>query len=415
VVVIVGAGQAGFQAAASLREAGFDGRVVLIGEEPCLPYQRPPLSKSFLAGMADLETLWFRPRAYYDRHNIELLEGQRATRIDRARRTVVRASAPAVPYDHLVLATGASARALPVPGADLDGVLPLRTLIDAQLLVRRLGTARHAVVIGGGFIGLEFAAVAGSLGVEVTVIEALPRLMARAVSSEISQFYVDEHAGWGGRILLGSGVARITGDASGCVTGVETYDGQHHPADIVLVAIGVRPNVELAAECGLAVDNGIVVDEYLLTHDARISAIGDCTNFPSQFADVPVRLESVQNAADQARCLAARLTGKPAPYRSVPWFWSDQRDLKLQMAGLTMGHDRTVLRGNAAARSFSVLCFKQGKLLGVESVNRPSDHMAVRRLFGVAPDLIAGLTLEQVTGEGFDLKSYVQAHLPARS
>jgi 3-phenylpropionate/trans-cinnamate dioxygenase ferredoxin reductase subunit len=331
------------------------------------------------------------------------------TGIDRAGRTVALASGSAVPYDHLVLATGASARMLPVSGAELDGVLTLRTLTEAEALAERLRTAHHAVVIGGGFIGLEFAAVASSLDVEVTVIEVLPRLMARVVSPAISQFYTEEHTRWGERVLLSSGVTRITGDSGGRVAGVETSDGRRHPADIVLVCIGVRPNVELAEDCGLAVHDGIVVDKYLLTGDPKISAIGDCAKYPSQFTGTPVRLESVQNAADQGRCVATRLTGNPAPYSSVPWFWSDQRDLKMQLVGLTTGPDQTVVRGDPTARTFSAFCFRKGKLLGVESVNRPADHASVRRLFGLAQDLDAGLTPQQVADEDFDLKSYVRA------
>jgi 3-phenylpropionate/trans-cinnamate dioxygenase ferredoxin reductase subunit len=412
-VVIIGAGEAGFQTVASLREAGFDGRVILIGEEHRLPYQHPPLSKGFLAGKVELESVWFRPRTFYDKHGIDWLSGQRVTGIDRARRTVALASGSSESYDHLVLATGASARVLSVPGAELDGVLPLRTLTDAETLAERLATARQAVVIGGGFIGLEVAAVASSLNVEVTVIELLPRLMARVVSEAIAEFYAAEHMRWGERVLLSSGVTRIIGDSRGRVAGVEMSGGRHHPADIVLVCIGVRPSVELAVDCGLPVENGIVVDEHLLTEDPAISAIGDCANYPSQFTGTRVRLESVQNAADQGRYVAARLTGNAAPYRSIPWFWSDQRDLKMQIVGLTTGPDKIVVRGDPTARSFSAFCFRNNKLLGVESVNRPADHGAVRRLFGLAQDLDAGLTAQQVADEEFDLKACVRARQSA--
>jgi 3-phenylpropionate/trans-cinnamate dioxygenase ferredoxin reductase subunit len=407
--VIVGAGEAGFQAAASLREAGFDGRVILIGGEHHLPYQHPPLSKGFLGGKVSMESLWFRPHTFYDKHQIELLGGQRVTKIDRLGRTVALESGSSVRYDHLVLATGASPRMLSVPGADLDGVLLLRTLSDAQVLAERLRAARRVAIIGGGFIGLEVAAVASSLDVEVTLLEVLPRLMARAVSEAIADFYAREHTSWGERILLSSGVTRITGDSRGRVTGVETRDGRHHPADAALVCIGVRPNVELAEDCGLRVHNGILVDRSLLTGDPAISAIGDCANYPSQFTGVPVRLESVQNAADQGRCVATRLAGNATPYRSIPWFWSDQRDLKMQMVGITAGADKIVVRGDPTARSFSAFCFRENKLLGVESVNRPADHASVRRLFGLAQDLDAGLTPQQVADEDFDLKSYVRA------
>jgi 3-phenylpropionate/trans-cinnamate dioxygenase ferredoxin reductase component len=412
-VVVVGSGQAGFQTAASLRGAGFDGRVVLVGDEPGLPYQRPPLSKAFLSGKAGHEALWFRPRAFFDKHSIDLRDGDGVTAIDRATSTVHLASGAAEHYDHLVLATGARARTLRAPGADLAGVVALRTLAHAEHLAERLATVRHAVVVGGGFIGLEFAAVASELGVEVTVLEALPRLMARAVSSEISDFYTRAHEDWGVRIRLSNGVTALAGDERGHVREVVTSDGTRLAADLVVVGVGVEPNADLAAGAGLAVDNGIVVDEHLLTGDPRISAVGDCANFPSQFTGSPIRLESVQNAADQARCVAARLTGDPAPYTSVPWFWSDQRDLKLQMVGLNSGHDQVVIRGDVDQRKFSAFCFRHGRLLGVESVNRPADHMAARKLLAATPDLIADLTPEQVADPSFDLKAYAKEHSPS--
>lgn len=406
-VVIVGAGQGGFQVAASLREHGFAGRIVLIGDEPGLPYQRPPLSKTYITGATSAEGLLLRHAPFYAQHAIDYRAPERAVAIDRAHRRVRLASGEDVAYDHLVLATGARDRPLPVPGADLDGVMRLRTLAEAEALRQRLGAVREVVVVGAGFIGLEFAAVAAKLGKRVHVIEMAQRPMARAVSPEISEYFHAAHARTGASILFSAAVTRITGEA-GRVTGVETGDGLRLPADLVLLGIGVVPNVELAAAADLAVENGIVVDERLLTVDPAISAIGDCAAYPSRFAPGRVRLESVQNAVDQARCVAARLVGRPAPYAAVPWFWSDQGDLRLQMVGLTAGHDTAVLRGEVAEGRFSVFCFKGGRLIGIESVNRPADHMVGRRLLAGEPDL----TPEQAADPAFDLKAHAALRPP---
>ena len=398
-IVIVGAGQGGFQAAASLRDAGYAGKLTLVGDEPGLPYQRPPLSKAYLKGDAGPTQLELRPAAFFADHHIDLLHA-RVDSIDRAGHLLALRGGGMLGYEHLILATGARNRPLPVLGADLDGVFYLRTLDDAQALKARLAEASHVVVIGAGFIGLEFAAVARALGHEVTVIEAAARPLGRAVSPDMSAFFAAEHAAMGTKLLLGAGVIGLRGEA-GHVTGVETTDGTIHPADFVLVGIGVVPNVELAAEAGLAVANGIVVDELLATEDAAISALGDAVAYPSLHAGCVARLESVQNAVDQARVLAARLTGKPVPYQAVPWFWSDQADLKLQMVGLAKPDDIAVLRGDPASRRFSVFRFRGGVLTAIESVNRPADHMLGRRLLAGTPTL----TMQQAGDEGFDLKS----------
>jgi 3-phenylpropionate/trans-cinnamate dioxygenase ferredoxin reductase subunit len=398
-VLIIGAGQGGFQAAASLREAGFAGPVTLVGEEPGLPYQRPPLSKAYMKGDAGIEQIELRPAAFFKDHGIEVVNA-RAEAIDRAARRVLLAGGEALPYAHLILATGARNRPLPVPGRELAGVYYLRSRADADALKQRLEGARRVVVIGAGFIGLEFAAVARTLGHEVTVIEAAARPLARAVSPEMSAFFADAHTAMGTSLLLGAGVVGLVG-AAGHVTGVETTDGMVHPADFVVVGIGVTPNVELAAEAGLEVANGIVVDVHLSTMDPAISAIGDAVAYPSRFADGLVRLESVQNAVDQAKAVAARLTGKPAPYAAVPWFWSDQSDLKLQMVGLAGPTDDAVLRGAPASRRFSVFRFRKSVLTAIESVNRPADHMLGRRLLAGTP----AITPEQAADESFELKS----------
>jgi len=402
VVAIVGAGQAGFQTASSLRQEGFGGRVVLIGDEPGLPYQRPPLSKSYLAGDSGLDELLLRPEAFYEKQGIELITGERVTAIDRPGRCLRLASGGAIECDHIVLATGARFRPLPVPGAELDGIFALRTLADADILRERLPDAREVVVVGAGFIGLEFAAVAIGAGAPVHIIEVTHHPMGRVVSAQTSRFFTEAHRDWGAVISLGSGVARILGDGRRA-TAVEASDGRILPADLVLICIGVLPNAELAGDTGLAVDNGIVVDEYLATGVPAISAIGDCANFPTRFASGRVRLESVQNAVDQARAVAAQIAGKPAPYDKVPWFWSDQRDLKLQIAGLTAGHDAAVLRGDPESRSFSVFCFRGTRLVGVESVNRPADHIVARRLLAQADP---NLSPEQAADESYDLRAH---------
>lgn len=398
-IVIVGAGQGGFQAAASLREAGYEGRLVLVGDEPGLPYQRPPLSKAYMKGEAGIEQIELRAGAFYADHRIELVNA-RATAIDRAGRRLVLESGEALPYAHLILATGARNRPLPVPGHDLAGVFYLRTRADADALKDRLAAARRVVVIGAGFIGLEFAAVARALGHEVTVLEGASRVLARAVSPEMSAFFASAHAAMGTDLVLGAGVIALEGK-DGHVNGVRTGGATVYPADFVLVGIGVVPNVELAAEAGLEVANGIVVDAHLATMDPAISALGDAVAYPSRFAAGSVRLESVQNAADQARSLAHRLTGKGTPFDAVPWFWSDQADLKLQIVGLAAATDSAVLRGDPASRRFSVFRFRDGVLTAIESVNRPADHMLGRRLLAGTP----AITPEQAGDEGFELKT----------
>ncbi len=377
-VVIVGTGQAGFQTAISLRSEGYDGSITLIGEEPHIPYQRPPLSKGFLAGKQDFETVLLRPEAFYPDHRIELIVSERAVEIDRAGRSVRLASGPRVLYDALVLAVGARLRKLPIENA-----FYLRTLDDSIELKERLERANDIVVIGGGFIGLEVAAVARSLGKSVTVVEAQSRLMSRSVAPIISEFYHELHTRRGVEILVGQ-------------------QGLPHPADLVIVGIGVIPNVELALGAGLAVADGIVVDEHLQTEDPTIYAIGDCAAYPNPFAGARVRLESVQNAVDQARRVAASIAGRREEYRAVPWFWTDQFDVKLQMVGLSNGCDRVVTRGNPADGKFSVFYFKEDRLAAIDSINRPGDHMVGRKLLAGG----IGVTPAQAADESVDLKKF---------
>lgn len=398
-VIIVGAGHGGYQVAASLRQAGFAERICLINDEAHLPYQRPPLSKAYIKGSAGPESLMFRPERFYHDQTIELIAG-RAVSIDRAGRKVLLASGETLPYGHLVLATGARNRLLDLPNANLPDVKYLRILDDSEALRTIMPSKTRVVVIGAGFIGLEFAATARIKGLEVDVLELAPRVMARAVTAEVSEYFQERHREAGIRIHLGVQATSIEAEG-GKVTGVSLSDGRHLPADLVVVGVGVLPNIELAAEAGLPVAAGIIVDEYLATADPNISAIGDCALFASPRFGGSLRLESVQNATDHARCLAARLTGDRKAYDSHPWFWSDQGDDKLQIAGLTTGYDRVVLRGDPARKAFSAFCYNGDRLLGIESINRAGDHMFGRRLQGMD----RSITPEQAADESFDLKS----------
>ena len=397
-VIIVGAGHGGYQVAASLRQAGFAQRICLINDEAHLPYQRPPLSKAYIKGSAGPESLMFRPEKFYQDQKIELIAG-RAVSIDRAGREVHLASGETLAYGHLVLATGARNRLLDLPNANLPDVKYLRILDESEALRAIMPSKTRAVIIGAGFIGLEFAATAKIKGLEVDVLELAPRVMARAVTAEVSEYFQARHREAGIRIHLGVQATSIEAE-NGRVTGVSLSDGRHLPADLVVVGVGVLPNIELAAQAGLPVAAGIIVDEYLSTADPDISAIGDCALFASPRFGGSLRLESVQNATDHARCLAARLTGDKKPYDGHPWFWSDQGDDKLQIAGLTTGYDRVVLRGDPARKAFSAFCYQGEKLLGIESINRAGDHMFGRRLQAMD----RSITPEQAADESFDLK-----------
>jgi 3-phenylpropionate/trans-cinnamate dioxygenase ferredoxin reductase component len=398
-VVIAGAGHAGFQLSASLRQHGYDGRICLINGEAHLPYQRPPLSKAYLKGEGRPDSLMFRPDKFYRDQNIELI-ADRAAFIDRAAHRLLLASGAFLDYGHLVLATGARNRLLDIPNANLEDVRYLRILDESEALRQRIASARHVVVIGAGFIGLEFAATARAKGLEVDVIELGARVMARAVTAEISDYFQERHTAAGIRIHLGVQATSIESDGAK-VSGVSLSDGRHVPADLVVVGVGVLPNVELAEQAGLPVAAGIVVNEQLLTADPDISAIGDCALFASPRFGGSLRLESVQNAADHARCVAARLTGDARTYDGLPWFWSDQGDDKLQIAGLTTGYDRVVVRGDRAQRSFSAFCYKSGQLVGIESINRASDHVFGRKILG----LNRSIGPEQAADLAFDLKA----------
>src|SRR5438046_2509722 len=347
----------------------------------------------------------YLPEAFYRDHRIDYLPGTRAVEIDRAGRQLHLASGEKLGYVHLVLATGARNRIPPLPGIELDGVCYLRNLAETDELRQRLAAAEHIVVIGAGFIGLEFAAIARGKGKPVRILELTDRVMGRVVCPPTSEFFAAAHRSKGVEFSFGAQAVRIVG-RNGKVDHIELADGGQLPADLVLVSIGVVPNGELAADAGLAVQNGIVVDAQLLTSDPAISAIGDCCAYPSVHAGgAMTRLEAVQNAADHARCVADRLLGKPHPYAALPWFWSEQGELRLQIAGLTAGHDHTVLRGSVESGEFSVFCYRDGKLLGVESVNRPADHAHARRLLAAGRQV----TPEQAADDGFDLRAAASA------
>lgn len=396
--VIVGGGQAGFEAASSLRAAGFADPIAILADEPHLPYQRPPLSKGYVLDKQGMDEIELRPAAYYRDHAIEVVTGDRVVSIDREARRVVLASGAVRPYDTLILAVGARNRTLPVEGAALDCVKYLRTLSESHDIKARLAAADRVVVVGGGFIGLEIAAAARTLGKDVTVVEAQPRLMPRVVAPVISDFYRGLHVRKGVNVVCGAAVTRIERADRG--VNVVLAGGARHAADLVVVGIGVVPNVELADAAGLAIDNGILVDAHLQTSDPAIFAVGDCAAHPNPFAGGRVRLESVQNACDQARTAAASIAGKRTAYGSLPWFWTDQYDVRLQMAGLSQGHDAAIVRGSIDDAKFSVFYFNANRLLAVDSVNRPGDHMLARRLLAAHKPV----TPEQAADPSFDLK-----------
>lgn len=378
-IVIVGASHAGVQAALSLRQAGWQEPIRLLSAENDLPYHRPPLSKAFLAGEKDAEQIILRGEQFYSEQQVDLLLGVRAEAIDLAARRI-ETPAGAFDFSGLVLATGASARRLPVAGADLDGVVTLRDLTDARGLKERLAEAGEVVVIGGGFIGLEVASTAVKSGKAVTVIEAQDRLLARALPPMLSGFLAAFHEDKGARLLFGASVQRIEGIA-GKVSAIRLGDGTRIAADLVVVGIGGVANTRLGEQAGLTVSaGGLLVDADARTSNPAIHAIGDCASFDNPYAGAPVRLESVQNAVDQARAAAAHCAGQSHPLKAVPWFWTDQYELKVQMAGLLTSGCEEILRGDVVNGSFSLLQLKAGRLVSAFSVNRAADHMAARKL-----------------------------------
>ncbi len=378
-IVVVGAGQAAAQALQSLRQGGYSGALTLVGDEAALPYQRPPLSKAYMKGEFDEERLYFKPANWYQDQNIELQLGTRVPRIDRATRQVHLGHGGHLGYDYLILATGSRPRPLPVPGADLDGVHDLRTLTDVERLRPTMVAGRRMVIIGAGYIGLEAAAVARQMDLEVTVIEMAPRVLARVTSPVLSAFYAAEHRRQGVTILTGAQLSHLGGE-DGRVTAAVLADGTRIPADMVLSGIGILPNEELAGEAGIACSNGILVDRDARTSDPRVFAAGDCASRPLVHFGRSGRLESVHNAIEQGKLAAAAILGLPRPVEDCPWFWSDQYDLKLQIAGLSQGYDTHVIRGDPAARKFAVFYLKNGTLIAVDSVNSPPEFLASKKL-----------------------------------
>lgn len=400
--VIVGAGQAGMQLAVSLRERGYDGPITLVGQEAADPYQRPPLSKAYLLGKVEAGNLTLRSTDYMSDHGIDYRAGTSVEHIDAGNRVVQLTSGERLPYEHLVLATGARNRRLALPGMNADNVHSLRDLNDARRLRDVLDRHRKVAVIGAGFIGMEFAAVARQKSLDVTVIEYAERPFARALTEITARRLRDLHEAEGVRFKCRTEVTGVKVDADGKVRAVTVSGGGSVVADLVLVDIGVEPNVELARAAGVAVDNGILVDSYLATNHPGIYAIGDCARFPSvHAARRSVRLESVQNAVDQAKILASTLAGTPTEYRALPWFWSDQYRSKLQIAGLAEGYERAVVRQLPEKSGFSVFCLKGDTLLAVESVDRPADHLVARKLIDQRVPLID----EQIKDSNVDLKA----------
>jgi 3-phenylpropionate/trans-cinnamate dioxygenase ferredoxin reductase subunit len=379
-IVIVGAGQAGAQVAQSLRQGGFEGALRLIGDEAHPPYQRPPLSKKFLAGEIGAEGLWLRPPAFYTTNTIDHIPNTSVVGIDRAAKRVQLENGDTISYGKLVLATGTKARLLPIKGSDKDGVVTLRSIGDVDAIRDRLSKSQNLVIIGAGYIGLEVAAVARALGKDVCVIEAQDRPMKRVVSETVSDFFAKMHSDNGVQLRLNTGIEALEGGDA--VESVKLNNGDSVPADLVLVAVGAEPNDQLAADAGLDTDNGVLVDGAAQTSDPDIYAVGDCTRFYSGRYSRSVRMESVQNAIDQAKIAAQALLGQDVDYDPLPWFWSDQYEIKLQIAGLSEGYDKTIVVGDPAAKKFYVAYLKDNALIAVDSINSPRSHMMARRVIG---------------------------------
>ncbi len=387
-IAIIGAGQAGGQAAYSLRGGGFEGAVTLIGDEPAPPYQRPPLSKAYLKGELEAERLFLKPIEYYAEHNVELITGTAATSIDLSARTLALKHGGSLGWDKLVIATGARPRQLPCPGIALPGVLELRTLEDVDKLKAVAVAGKRLVVVGAGYIGLEAAAVGAQLGLRVTVLEAMPQVLARVAGPEIGEFYTRIHREAGTDIRLG---AKLEGfEGSGYLTGARLAGGEVIPCDIALVGIGVMPNMEIAQAAGIACGNGIIVDAQMRTSHPDVYAIGDVAWRPLVHYGREGRLESVHNAIEGGKIAAAAIMGAPPPTLEVPWFWSDQFDLKLQTAGLWTGADQRIVRGDPQSRSFSVFYLKEGRVIAVDAVNSAPEYIVGRKLVAASAAVAPG-------------------------
>jgi 3-phenylpropionate/trans-cinnamate dioxygenase ferredoxin reductase subunit len=376
--LVVGASHAGVQVAAGLRQQGWSGEVVVVGDEPALPYHRPPLSKAYLAGTSSLQDLALRKAEFYAKHDIRLVQST-VTQVDRAAQQVGLNDGTTMGYTHLALCTGGRVRTLDVSGIDLPGVFYLRTFADVESIRALAASGSHAVIVGGGYVGLETAASLRALGLDVTVLEAAERVLERVTAPEVSAFYERVHRDAGVVIRTGAQVSAMAGDQR--VREVVLRGGERIPADLVVVGVGLVPNTELAAEAGLYVENGIVIDDLARTSDPRIVAAGDCASHRMARYDRLVRLESVPSAGEQAKTAAATLCGKERPIAALPWFWSEQYDLKLQIAGLNLGYDELVLSGDPSRdRDFTCYYLQQGRLLAADCVNRPRDFLKAKQL-----------------------------------
>lgn len=408
-LLIIGASQSGVQLAVSLRALGFDEHITLLGDEDHRPYQRPALSKEFLQGTVESESLIFRSNEYWADHNVALVKGEYIVTIEKepdGSGVAHSSSGKQFPFKRLALTVGARARKLEIDGGDLDGVLYLRNADDALALKARVGDAQDVVVIGGGFIGLEAASSLRKMGKNVTVLEFGPRLVGRAVGEETAEYFLQAHRARGLDIRLNTSATRFTaktaaGEEQTAVAGVELQDGTVLPAQIVLVGIGVIPNTQLAEQLGLTVDNGIVVDRFALASDGTTVAIGDCANMPNPVPGSEpgerIRLESVNNAIEHAKVAAYSLTGRREEYAGIPWFWSNQADLKLQIAGLCNGYDRTVLRRDEDRGKFSVIYYRKGQVIAADCVNAPLDFMAVKNALAKGQNIPAGAAADPAT------------------
>ncbi len=401
--IIIGASHGGGQAAVSLRQSGWNGDIILVGEENYAPYHRPPLSKEFLSGGKDIDDILIRPDATYETANILCVRGKRVDTIHPKDRLVFLDGGDTLQYDKLILATGARPRELPIPGADLPNVFYLRSADDILKIKAKIDAGKKAVIIGGGYIGLETAASLRKQGMVVTVLEMEDRILQRVTAPIMSEFYQRIHTEEGVKIIRNCAATEIQDGLK-----IITTNGDFN-ADMVIVGIGVIPNIELAQDCGLVVGNGIVVDEHCRTSDPHIYAIGDVTWHHNPIYDTHLRLESVPNATDQAKTAALAICGKPKPYNALPWFWSDQFDLKLQIAGLSAGYDDIVLRGNPdIGRSFAAFYFKGDKLLAVDAVNRPGEYMVGKRL--IPQTMGAGKIIDKkaLADETIPLKTFLK-------
>jgi len=406
-VIIIGAGQAGLQSIVSLRQSGYPKAITLIGDEAYLPYQRPPLSKAYLSGKMERERLFLKPESFFTDNDVTVKLATRVASIDAGAKSVTLESGESLAYEDLILATGSRPRRLDLAGRELANIFDLRGMADIDAMQPHFIAGKKLVVIGGGYIGLEAAAVAADMGLHVHVLEAAPRLLARVAEPEISTFYDRIHKARGVTIITQSRIERFVGERD-CVSGIQMADGSVIDADIVITGIGIVPNIELAQAAGLTLDNGIVVNDVGQTSDAHIYAAGDCTQHPNDVLGRKLRLESVPNAIEQGKAVASAICGAPKPYHQVPWFWSDQYDVKLQIAGVPTQIDQKVLRGDDTSNSFAWFYFTGDKLTGVTAVNRPAEFMAGRMLIEKSAKGEASIDMDALADEGVKPKSWMQ-------